>query len=75
MSELKHVLKTKVEMLEKIQSFQKKIKELTDKINIINKEIYKMCKHEWTRDASCSDDDLGKNYCLKCGLRNYYMYK
>ena len=43
--------------------------------HIGNKKLYEICDHKWIRDTSCSDDDLGKNYCEHCGLRYYYNYK
>lgn len=75
MSNLKQVLKNKVEMLEEIQNYKDQIRELVKKVKNLDKVIYKICEHEWELDSSCSDDDLGKKYCLICGLRNYYMYK
>tara|TARA_B100000575_G_C23142062_1_gene664948 strand:- start:6449 stop:6682 length:234 start_codon:yes stop_codon:yes gene_type:complete len=75
MSHLTPILTKKVEALEEIQKCENRIKELKDKIDELDKHLYKECNHNWIRDNSCSDDDLGKNYCEHCGLRYYYKYK
>jgi len=72
---LDHALTKKIELLKGICNYKRKIKESTDKIDTINKYIYKTCKHNWIRDDACSHDDLSKKYCSKCGLKDYkYMY-
>jgi len=75
MSELKQYLTEKIEMLKEIRNCQDRIKELTNKIENLNKYIYHACKHNWKRDQACSHDDLSKNYCTHCGLKDYkYLY-
>jgi hypothetical protein len=44
-------------------------------VETLEKEIYKLCIHEWERDWTSSFDDLCKYNCKKCKLwRNSYMY-
>ena len=75
MSEIKFILREKVAAFEEMEKHKNIIRELKSKINGLNRQLYNTCEHNWIRDTACSDDDLGKKYCLKCGLRNYYMYK
>ena len=75
MSELENTLKEKVEALEEMHKYETIIRELKDKIDGLNKQLYKICEHNWIRDTACSDDDLSKKYCDHCGLRDYNMYR
>ena len=39
------------------------------------KDIWKLCSHEWERDWSCAFDEHTKHFCKKCKLwRNSYWY-
>ena len=39
------------------------------------RQIWKMCSHEWKRDYDCAFDERTKYYCIKCKLwRNSFLY-
>ena len=40
------------------------------------KQLWKICDHQWQRDYEVAFDDRIKYFCSKCGLwNNEYMYK
>jgi hypothetical protein len=68
-SSLEDVLERKTKIhIEKL-SLENKITKLIKEEKNINKYLWTNCKHKWTLDLSCSDDDLCKRYCSVCDLR------
>ena len=56
-------------------SYQNQIQKNKREIMSLEKNIYKLCNHEWVRDWDVAFDDRCKYNCKTCKLwRNDYMY-
>jgi hypothetical protein len=59
---------------QRIQKLKEEILEKEMKITANNKEIFKICNHDWRYDDDVYGNDC-KFICGKCGLfRNKWMY-
>jgi hypothetical protein len=55
----------------KIYDMSKTLVQLKDELQKLEKDMYYLCKHEWTKDRNACRGDLVNRYCTKCGLWNY----
>jgi len=63
-------IKTEIALRE--YEIQKKKQE----IKVIEKELFRTCKHIWKYDYSCAFDDQTKHFCKTCGVwKNQYWYE
>lgn len=75
-SKIRKMISDKHVYQQQIYNFYKMIKTNENNIEILNKQIYKLCEHDWIRDEAACYDDRCKHICSKCSLyRSPYLYR
>lgn len=75
-SKIRKMISDKHVYQQQIYNFYKMIKTNENNIEILNKQIYKLCEHDWIRDEVACYDDRCKHICSKCSLyRSPYLYR
>ena len=75
-SKVNKLLEDNKKMRNKMYEYNEIISLMKKSIKNNEREIFKLCSHEWERDYDCSFDDHCKRFCKKCGLwANHYMYQ
>lgn len=72
---VKELISTKNKLQKDIYNMQRLIRENTQSIKQIEKDLWKTCDHEWIYDEWANFDDRTKYLCKTCGCyRNSYWY-
>jgi molecular chaperone DnaK (HSP70) len=73
---VKNMISDKNVYQQQIYNFYKMIKSNQNNIEELDKQIYKLCVHDWIRDEAACYDDRCKHICSKCSLyRSPHLYR
>ena len=69
---MKTIFELKQQKLQEMQDMRIQLNKLNDDIKKLDKELYKICIHDWKVDIDEPFDSICKQKCTICKLYNNY---